>query len=180
MTVALRKPVKLEKRLKTVPLRKPVKLEKPRKTIQFRNPVKEKRSKTVAFQKSVEAEKPRKTVPPHKLIKEESLRKTIVRRESVNVKKRHAVHPRYHVFQLPTSKGKLNHLSPKSSHSLSEASSFILYLSLVCNFFIYVIFNDIYRVNIKALLQKCCCRSQANRKQEIPVEEKMTLDKLTD
>ncbi|XP_020904080.1 substance-P receptor [Exaiptasia diaphana] len=83
-------------------------------------------------------------------------------------------------FIMLLSEGKLNHLSPKSSHSLSEASSFILYLSLVCNFFIYVIFNDIYRVNIKALLQKCCCRSQANRKQEIPVEEKMTLDKLTD
>ncbi|XP_020913696.1 QRFP-like peptide receptor [Exaiptasia diaphana] len=65
---------------------------------------------------------------------------------------------------------KLRHLSFSSFLNLQYSSLLINCLSLVYNLFIYLIFNDIYRENVKALLPKCCCRSNDNRRQQIPDE----------
>ena len=69
--------------------------------------------------------------------------------------------------------GKLAHLSVSQLRILANASYFILCFSLVYNFFVYLIFNDSYRENLKTLIPKCCCRCNANRRQEIPAEGEM-------
>jgi len=52
--------------------------------------------------------------------------------------------------------GKFNDLSPHAKFMLFRVSFVMLYLSLVYNFFIYLIFNGIYRENIKAIIENCC------------------------
>lgn len=50
---------------------------------------------------------------------------------------------------------KLDHLSESSLFIVYQVSNIMLYLSLIYNFFIYLIFNDIYRKNIKSVMVKC-------------------------
>ncbi|XP_020903030.1 substance-K receptor-like [Exaiptasia diaphana] len=76
----------------------------------------------------------------------------------------------YFTFVMLNAQRKLNHLSDSSYKNLTYAAFFIVYFSLVYNFFIYLIFNDIYRENVKALIPKCCCRYDANMRQERPGE----------
>ena len=60
------------------------------------------------------------------------------------------------IYNMLLYEGKISHLSPTLRHKLNRTTLFLLFLSLGYNFFIYVIFNDIYRQNIKAMLSKCC------------------------
>ncbi|XP_020913695.1 RYamide receptor-like [Exaiptasia diaphana] len=73
-------------------------------------------------------------------------------------------------IEILMSEQMLRHLSAPSRFKLYFASVVIYCVSLVYNVFIYLIFNDTYRENVKALIPKCCCRSNGNRRQQIPDE----------
>lgn len=51
--------------------------------------------------------------------------------------------------------GKLSHLSKLEIANLNHVSIFMLCMSVVYNFFIYLIFNNVYRENVKAIVAKC-------------------------
>ncbi|XP_020895714.1 substance-K receptor-like [Exaiptasia diaphana] len=55
---------------------------------------------------------------------------------------------------LLNTQGKLDDLSSSIVSNLLEAKDFVAVLTLVYNFFIYLIFNDFYRENIQALIYK--------------------------
>jgi hypothetical protein len=52
---------------------------------------------------------------------------------------------------------KLDHLSNSTIHELRFTAMFIAQTSCTYNFFIYLIFNNIYRQNFKPMILKCLC-----------------------
>ena len=64
------------------------------------------------------------------------------------------------IFSILHLEGMLKHLSPSVFLDLQNAFYFLLFTSLVYNFFIYLLFNEMYRENIKGIVLKCCfcCR----------------------
>jgi len=63
----------------------------------------------------------------------------------------------YIIIQTLFSSGKFNYLSTSTKLILYYVSLVMLQMSLVYNFFINVIFNAIYRENVKKMISKCCC-----------------------
>ncbi|XP_020905071.1 prokineticin receptor 2 [Exaiptasia diaphana] len=60
------------------------------------------------------------------------------------------------IFLVLDRQGKLSHFSKTVHMDLENMSIFILSLILIYNFFIYLIFNGIYRDNIKTMITRCC------------------------
>jgi len=67
--------------------------------------------------------------------------------------------------------GKLNSLAISVFVNLDFTASFMAHMSFTYNFFIYLIFNDIYRDNFKAMISKCCCMltGSGNRVRDVNV-----------
>ena len=66
-------------------------------------------------------------------------------------------------IQFLFSTERLHNMSPLARFNLNYTSFVMLYMSLVYNFFIYLIFNNIYRENVKAIIAKCGCTFCLNK-----------------
>ena len=63
----------------------------------------------------------------------------------------------YGTFEFVVSKLEKFSISVKVLDDLSFSMVYTVHLSSCYNFFIYLVFNDIYRENFKAMLWKYCC-----------------------
>lgn len=66
------------------------------------------------------------------------------------------------ILRFLHNQGALNHLSRSALIDLEHTTVFVLYMSLVYNIYIYLIFNHIYRENIRIIMRKCFCSSVRN------------------
>ena len=64
----------------------------------------------------------------------------------------------YYIVKLLREVNALNHLSRGKIDILAFVVIFIKHFVLITNFFLYIVYIDIYRDNIKAMITKCCSR----------------------